>query len=107
MAEKRVPAAPSAEITAAQIAAWKREYGRVYRVESDGKQGYLRKPNRTIIGAASVLGGSDGIKIAEVIVENCWLGGDEELKTNDDYFLGIVSQINALTETAQVELKEV
>lgn len=106
MAEKKAPAT-SAEITPEQIAAWKKQHGRVYVVESDGKKCYLRKPDRKVIGAASVIGGSDGVKMSEVIVNSCWLGGDEELKTNDDYFLGIVTQIDLLTKTAQVELKEV
>ncbi len=106
MAEKKAPAT-SAEVTDAQIAAWKKEHGKVFVVESEGKKGYLRKPTRKVIGAASVIGGSDGVKMTEVIVNSCWLGGDEELKTNDDYFLGIVAQIDVLTKTAKVELKEV
>lgn len=105
MAEKKAPAT-SAEITPAQIAAWKKEHGRVYVFESEGKKCYLRKPTRAIIAGAHVLGGNDGLKINETMIKSCWLGGDTELKDDDKYFLSLAGQLGIMIEVAEGELKE-
>lgn len=109
MAEKRMPAAAPAAgaIAPEQIAAWKREFGKVYVVEADGKKGYLRRPTRKIISAATVIGGNDALRSKEVLIENCWLGGDAELKSEDRYFIALAGRIDEIIEVAQVELKEV
>lgn len=93
-------------VTPEQIADWKRKYGEVYIATSEGRTAYLRRPDRKIISAAAVLGGADNLKQKEVLIRNCWLGGDEEMLTEDKYFLGLSTQIDALIEVAQVELKK-
>lgn len=109
MAEKKTPAAKAAptEITPEQIAAWKKQYGKVYRAESEGKIGYLRRPTRKIVSMSVVLGNGDLIKTKEIFIENCWLGGDEELKTDDRYFYTLAELVDKMSETAKMELKEV
>lgn len=93
-------------VTPDQIADWKRKYGEVYVASSEGRTAYLRRPDRKIISAAAVLGGSDNLKQKEILIRNCWLGGDEEMLAEDKYFLGLSTQIDALIEVAQVELKK-
>lgn len=94
------------EVTEEMIAAWKKKYGEVYIVSSEGKTAYLRRPDRSIIGAASVLGGLDNIKQKEVMIRNCWLGGDEDILNEDKYFFGLSGQVDAMIEVAEVELKK-
>lgn len=106
MAEKKTSPA-AVEISPEQIAAWKKQYGKVYRVEVDGKIGYVRRPTRQIIGMAGVIGGNDTVALTEVLIKNCWLGGDSELKTEDKYVLGFVGKFDEIIEIAKVELKEV
>lgn len=106
MAKEETPTTAAA-ITAEQIAAWKKKHGKVYKVESEGKVGYLRRPDRKIISAATVIGNGDNLKSKEVVIGNCWLGGDEELKTDDKYFLALAGLVDEMIEIAQMELKEV
>ncbi|MFV0506737.1 MAG: hypothetical protein ACK5L5_08525 [Bacteroidales bacterium] len=41
-----------------------------------------------------------------VLFTNCCLGGDEELKTDDAYFLGLSAKVGELVEVKEGELKE-
>lgn len=90
----------------AQIEAWKREHGDVFAYEADGKVCYLRRPSRTAIAAASVVGKDDPFKFAEIIVNNCWLGGDEALRNEDRYFMGLSRKVSELVEIKVGEIKK-
>ncbi|GHV11720.1 hypothetical protein FACS1894162_7350 [Bacteroidia bacterium] len=41
---------------------------------------YLHRPDRKALSAASVIGKTDPLKYNEILLNNCWLGGDEEIK---------------------------
>ncbi len=89
-----------------QIAVWKEKHGKVYAYEVDGKTCYLKKPSRKALSAAAVVGQRDPLKYNEVLIANCWLGGDEEIKTEDCYFLGLSGKIAQLVEVKEGEIKE-
>lgn len=91
---------------AARIAAWKKKHGDIFAYEADGKTCYLHRPSRQAIAAASVVGKEDAFKFAEVIVSSCWLGGDEELRTEDKYFMGLSQKVSELVEIKVGELKK-
>ncbi len=94
------------KITQEQIAAWKEKYGTVYEIAVDGKKCYLRKPDRKTLSYASAVGTSDPLKFSEVMLNNCWLGGDEVIKTDDELFLGVSARLGELIETKEAELKK-
>lgn len=101
------PTAPSA-VTAAQIEDWKRKHGKVFIYEAtDGKKCYLRQPNRRIISAAAVTAGNDSLLQKELVIKNCFLGGDRELLDEDKYFYVMAGQIEGLIEVVEGQLKEV
>ena len=89
-----------------QIAIWKEEYGDVYVYTAEGKTCYLKKPDRNILSAAAVIGRNDPLKYNEIILKNCWLGGDEQIKDDDSFFLGISQKIGELIEVKEGELKK-
>lgn len=89
-----------------QIAEWKEKYGNVYVAEVDEKRAYLKQPTRKALGAAAVIGKSDPMRYNEVLLDNCWLGGDEEIKTNDALFLGVCGQLTELIEVKEATLKK-
>lgn len=91
---------------AAQIAAWKKKHDDVFAYQADGKTCYLRRPGRDVIAAASVVGKEDPFKFAEIILTNCWLGGDDELRTEDRYFMGLSQKVSELVEIKVGELKK-
>lgn len=94
------------EITEKQIAEWKQKYAEVYVVEVEGKQGYLRKPDRKILSAANNYA-TDSIKYNEFILKNCWLGGDTVLIEEDAYFFAVCSKLGNLIEVKEAELKKI
>jgi hypothetical protein len=121
----------AADITDAVIKAWKDAYPRgVFRLavndedtlleekqEKDerGKKvpvkvyaqkvGYVRKPTRLEIGAAMTIK-NDPLLQAEDIFRSCWLGGDEELLDDDDYFQAALLQFQEVIEIKSGEIKK-
>lgn len=66
---------------------------------------YLKTPDRAIYKMAIAMGDTV-IDEAEILLENCWLAGDEEFKTNDMIFVNSIGQIRSLIEYKEVELKK-
>ncbi|MEG2067705.1 MAG: hypothetical protein RRZ65_08725 [Tannerellaceae bacterium] len=89
-----------------KIEEWKAKYGDVYKVEVDGHSGYLKKPSRKALGAAAVIGKSDPMKYNETLLANCWIEGDEIIKTDDSLFLGVSAQLAELIEIKEAEIKK-
>ncbi|MGH2645630.1 MAG: hypothetical protein ACRDE2_16895, partial [Chitinophagaceae bacterium] len=81
-----------------QIEEWKRKYGKVFLLKVGDKECHLRMPDRTILGYATKISMDDKnpLKFNEILLENCWLAGDNEIKTNDQYFLGASAQLEKL-----------
>lgn len=93
--------------TSEEIQDWKEKYKTVHKLSVEGKTAYLRKPDRrtlslamTKISKGDILGGS------EAILENCWLGGDTEIKTDDDLFMSAVSKVGDLIQVKEAELEK-
>lgn len=94
--------------TKEQIAAWKRDLGTIYHYKSaDGKQCYFRRPTRRIIAAATVTAGNDNLLQKELVIKNCFLGGDPELTTEDKYLFALDEHIASTIEIVEGTLKEV
>ena len=89
-----------------KISEWKAKHGDVFQVELDGRVAYLKRPDRKVLGAAAVTGKSDPMKYNEVILNNCWLEGDEEIRTNDAMFLGVSAQLAEIIEIKEATLKK-
>ncbi|WP_239434024.1 hypothetical protein [Bacteroides faecis] len=89
-----------------KITEWKAKHGDVFQVEVDGRVAYLKRPDRKVLGAAAVTGKSDPMKYNEVILNNCWLEGDEEIRTNDAMFLGVSAQLAEIIEIKEATLKK-
>ena len=94
--------------TKEQIDAWKKEHGEIFRIviASANKACYLKKPDRKTLGFAGVAAKENPMKFPETILKNCWLGGDEEIKTDDDLFLSIVPDLEKLNEIKATELEK-
>ncbi|MGI6718980.1 MAG: hypothetical protein ACOX4D_07615 [Bacteroidales bacterium] len=89
-----------------QIQTWKSMHGKIYAIEVDDSICYLKRPDRKTLSAAAAIGQSDPIKFAEIMLDNCWLGGDPEIKTDDVKFLGASSKLDSLVQVAAANLKE-
>ena len=86
-------------ITKDQIEAWKKEHKKVHTIkvtvaEGDVAVGYLKPPSRNIKAAAlSMYSQNKILESGEFLRDNCWLGGDERLKTDSD--IGVTAAISA------------
>jgi hypothetical protein len=89
-----------------QIENWKGKYGDVFRVQVDDKVCYLKKPSRKALGYASMAGKENPLKFNEVLLNDCWLDGDADIKTNDDLFLSVSSRLAELIEVKEAELEK-
>lgn len=87
-----------------QIDAWKKQYGDIFKISVDDKVCYLKKPSRKSLSYAAVAGQTDPLMYNEIILKDCWLGGDEEIKTDDGLFLSVSAKLNALIEVKEAEL---
>lgn len=88
------------------IAKWKSQHPSLFEVKIGNSVGYFRKPDRQVIRAAYSFLHKDRIRYVEVIVENCWLGGDETIKTDDSKFLSLIEIVPELTTFEEAELKK-
>lgn len=89
-----------------KIAEWKARYGEVYEVEVDGHTCYLHKPDRKTLSAAAVVGGNDPLKYNEILLKNCWIEGDERIKTDDELFLGVGGKLGEIIKVAEASIKK-
>ena len=92
------------EATAEQITEWKEKHGCVYGIKVGGHIAYLKKPDRKQLSYISGVGSKDGLKSNELLMKQCWLGGSDEILTDDSLFLGACAHLGALIEVKQAEL---
>nr|DAX36495.1 MAG TPA: hypothetical protein [Caudoviricetes sp.] len=93
-------------ITKEQIQEWKKQYKDIFVISVEDKKVYLRTPDRKTLSYASTLATKDPLKFNEVILDNCWLGGDEEIKTNDELFLAVSSKLSDLIQIKEATLEK-
>ncbi|MCD8080192.1 MAG: hypothetical protein LUF04_07215 [Bacteroides sp.] len=94
------------EATAEQISEWKKKHGSIFRIETEGHVCYLHKPTRKNISYASAAGKSDPLKFNELILRDCWVGGSEEIRTDDELFLAASGVLDQLIEIKQASLEK-
>ena len=94
------------DVTKEQIKQWKSNYKEVFVLRVDDKVAYLRTPDRATLSYASTLATKDPMKFNEAILTNCWLGGDEEIKTDDALFLSASSKLGELIQIKEATLEK-
>ena len=92
--------------TPEQIAAWKEKHGKVFKYEVDGKVCYLRTVDRNTYSLAASKVATSPAKFNEIVIENIWLGGDEDLKKKDTYYFGLIDFVEELMAKKKGSLGE-
>lgn len=90
----------------------KKQYGDVFFLkfeneEEDGeeyKRCFLKSMDRPTLAAAKSVAMTDTIRMSEIVIENCWIEGDEEIKTDDRYFFGAMDLLQELINKKQAIL---
>lgn len=94
------------KVTQETIDAWKKKHGNIFKLTIEDKVCYLKTPDRKALSYASTVGAKDPLKFNEVILNNAWLGGDEEIKTNDSLFLSAAQKLAEIIEVKEAELEK-
>ena len=94
------------ELTEKKIAELKAKHGEIYAIETEDKTALFRKPNRKDISFAQASAAGDQYKMNEVLFANCWIEGDEEIKTELEYFLACLGEFTKIIEIKSAELKK-
>ena len=84
------------QATPEQIAKWKEDYKTVFCYEVDGKVAYLRPVDRSTYSLAVSKIATSPAKFNEIIIDNIWLGGDEELRKKDEYYFALIDFVEEL-----------
>lgn len=91
-----------------KIEQYKAQYKDVYEISVDDKSCLVRKPNRkdmsfAMAGSSS---GKDIVRMQEILLDNCWLESDPEIKTDDALFFAVSAKLTGLMEAKEAELKK-
>jgi len=95
------------EATEEQIASWKKQYNSVYELIIEDAVCYLRKPTRNELSSATAKSENDPMLFNEILLNDCWLGGAEIIKTDDEYFLAAGSELSSILERKNAVLKKI
>ena len=90
--------------TKQQIEEWKAKHGELFEITVEGKGCILHRPTRQDLSYVSVL--TDPIKMTEVMLNQLWVAGDEEIKTRDDLFLAASQKMQEVLEVKAAEIKK-
>ena len=94
------------QATDEQIEAWKKEHGDIFKLAAGNSVCYLKKPTRKILGYAGTGGKNSPLKFNEILLEHCWLGGDEKIKTDDTLFLSASGKLSGIVKTVEASLEK-
>jgi hypothetical protein len=94
------------KVTPEQIAEWKEKFGDVYKMTIEDKECYLKAPDRKTLGYASAAASTNPMKFNEIMLNGCWIARDEEIKTNDAYFLSASTKIAEIIQIKESVLEK-
>ena len=97
------------KLAAEEIGRLKSRHGRVWEVEveDDGARycAYFRRPDMATLSAMAKLARADEMRTSAVLMENCFVGGAEEVKTDTALFLAAAGQLGKIVAGARATLK--
>ncbi|TDL99619.1 MAG: hypothetical protein C4K58_06925 [Flavobacteriaceae bacterium] len=93
--------------TKKQIEEWKAKHGGFFSVEVEGKIVYLKAPSVLDWKRLTLAIQEGEVKFAETCLDLLWLDGDQEIKTDEDCFLGFKAQVGSLFDYEEAEVEKV
>ncbi len=93
--------------TPAQIEAWKKEHGSVFKfVAEDGKIGFFKKPDLKTMEASLTIASTNPIQSNRILAKNTFIGGDVEVYEDDAHLLGLGKTLRGIIKSVEGELTE-
>ena len=87
-----------------QIQEWKKKHGDLFEITVEGKGCILHRPTRRDLSYATVV--KDPIKMSETMLNQLWVDGDEEIKTDDALFFAAIQKMQEVLEVKEAEIKK-
>lgn len=88
-----------------QINDWKEQYGSVYELPVEDKVAYLREPKmKDFKRAFTAMQDHGDLAFGEEMINVLFIGGDEAIKTNDEYFLPARKEIKEFFNFDEAEI---
>jgi hypothetical protein len=94
------------QLPESEIARLKAIHGDVYQLNIEDMCCYLKRPDKATLAAAETMGTSNAASCNEVLVENCWLAGDEKLREDAIYCNAIAESLTELLAVKKEALKK-
>lgn len=93
-----------------KIERWKALYGKVFKYTAkEGERewtGYFKPITPEVLDAYEKMSKKSKLAGDNVVMESCWLDGDEELKKRDDLSLGLRDWLGLLLVKVEGEMAE-
>ena len=113
MESKTSKSAYAGGVSKSRMASWKKEFGKVHKIEvkvseSEKVTGYLREPSRDQYGTcAQIAQKKTALAGGEFILNNCWLGGDDRIKSDDKVYISAAISAMELFDFLPSSISEV
>ena len=91
-----------------KIQQWKNQHRKVYAVEiEDGDTivGYFKRPDMATLSAVNSVSKTDEVKAANILFDNCWLGGSELVGQDAVIKMGMMTKLNEMMTLSNAALK--
>lgn len=96
-------------VTEEQINKWKNVHKHVIRIDvTDGDDlhvAYFKRPSLETMSAVTKVSKSDEVKSASVLYDNCFLGGDTEMREDALLFMAATTQLGNMFNSCLGSLK--
>lgn len=102
------------EVSPEQLTEWKAKWTNVYRFDqADPKDAsivhvtYVKKPNLMQVQRAISVASDDMLQTGITLLKDCHLGGSDKVMNDDEFMVGVSSQMPGLFQKVNADLKEV
>lgn len=103
------PAVLDGGVTSEQIAHFKAQHGAIFAIDlNDGQRAhrvYMREVDMETLAAVSKVAKTDETRAAQVLYDNCFLGGSAEVRTNARLFVAASKRLAERMEAVEAEVK--
>lgn len=99
------------EVSDEQLAIWKAQHHRIVEIEvadtefKEVHRGYFHRPDMKTMQAFSATAKTNEVKAAEVIFDNCWLGGSPMMKNDAVYKMQATGELQNIFGKCVSKLK--
>lgn len=96
-------------VTEADIIKWKNQHGKVMLVEIEESDtvhhAYFKRPTLNTMAAVTKVGKTNEVESAKIMLNDCWLGGSDAVKSDVVLFMEATKQLSKIFDSCTSRLK--